>query len=262
MQQDVSNGAERVRAWPRSRGKAKTKAVAENQEKFRQTQKAMPYVAPNFYQWMVDQTQGSPLLPRDVFTMIMNARLYAFILPDGRTLWPMAGRVDVSESLDVLGQAQEGDTLRRGPDFWELTSGGGSGSGFNFHYMKLVNADVSFSSGYRAIPVDTAVADPAGWCDTANNGFRPDQAGWYIVVGHHFTNGSDCLSLYASRDHVQEQFCSTFTGSAENALLGFAFMYCDGSGELLGMMGNMNSGGSFLAVLEANYLGLIGPIGS
>lgn len=262
MQQDVSNGAERVRAWPRSRGKAKTKEQADSQEKFRQIQKAMPYVAPNFYQTMVDGTRNSPLLPRDVFTMIMNARMYAFILPDGRTLWPVAGRTDVSESLDVLGNAQQGDTLVRGPDFWEVTSASGGGGGFNFHYMKLTLADVGFSSGFREIPVDTAVADPAGWCDTSANAFVPDQAGWYLIVGHHFTNGSDCLSLYASRNGVQEQFCSTFTGSSENALLGVAFMYTDGSGDELGMMCNMSSGGSFLATLEANYLAIIGPIGS
>lgn len=81
-------------------------------------QRMTKYMAPRMYQEMMKQVEGSPLLPRDVMTMMLYNRLYAFVLPSGRILWPMPAYYDVSETLDVITNTP-GETIVRGVDGWE-----------------------------------------------------------------------------------------------------------------------------------------------
>jgi hypothetical protein len=55
--QDVALGQERVRVWPRKRGRAKTKAQREANDKFRVAQMCCNYVAPQIYLWAHEALQ-------------------------------------------------------------------------------------------------------------------------------------------------------------------------------------------------------------
>lgn len=114
---DVVNGQERARAWPKKRGKKLHPKVLDRMEWFRQAQWATKYMAPEMYWKAAAAVNGSPILPRDILTMMMAGRLLAFERPNGSTLWSEAVRMDVSQALDVITDAP-GSLLVRGPDGW------------------------------------------------------------------------------------------------------------------------------------------------
>ena len=118
VMQDVSRGAERTRAWPRSRGKPKAPGEAERQKKFAMANLATKYVAPQIAVDFTNAVKGTPLLPRDLLISMFYQRLAAIVMPDGKVLWPMPARNDVSQALDALAN-QPGQMLRRGPAIWE-----------------------------------------------------------------------------------------------------------------------------------------------
>lgn len=130
---DTYRGSPRVRKWPRKRGTTVSAKTKEQMEWFRQANLLAKYAAPVEQKTALKATENSPLLPRDIQLMAMAGRIFMIELDDGRTIYPMAARRDVSASLDVLGQ-QPGDILFRGPEFWSpvpqaqagyvLTSGG------------------------------------------------------------------------------------------------------------------------------------------
>lgn len=181
---DMVNGSIRVRAWPRKRGQQATPKQKANQEKFAQVQRASRYIAPQTYSQIVNATQGTPLLPRDIVTMIMFNRVAAFTLPDGRTLYPMPVRKDVSEALDSISQT-EGDTLVRGPEGWiALPYGGGGGAAMRAAKTYLPN-EASTSGAAPWYPNFSAVAfDPEGWTIPNPGYFTPNQPGLYMIVIH------------------------------------------------------------------------------
>lgn len=117
--QDVSQGAERVRAWPKKRGKGVDAAQKERMEWFRQAQWAAKYCDPRMIQTFAEATKGTPLLPRDLMTMMLAGRWLEFTMPDGRVITSVQSKQDVSRSLDVLGEGV-GYTLVRGEEYWEF----------------------------------------------------------------------------------------------------------------------------------------------
>lgn len=118
VMQDVSQGAERTRAWPKKRKHKLPARTKDQNEWFRQAQWATKFWDPNLYIQAGQAVKGTPLLPRDIMTMIMANRFVALTGPDGRTYWPMTSIQDVSASLDVFSPSL-GWTLRRGERFWE-----------------------------------------------------------------------------------------------------------------------------------------------
>lgn len=124
---DVTRGRLRIRAWPKKRGKAKTKAEQALRDDFAEAQWASKYLAPQIIQFMMRAREGTPILPRDLTTMMFFNRMMLIILPDGRKVYPMPAYLDVSEALDVI--TQELDmTLVRGVNGWEYrpyNAGGG-----------------------------------------------------------------------------------------------------------------------------------------
>jgi hypothetical protein len=136
--QDVALGQERVRVWPRKRGRAKTKAQREANDKFRVAQMCCNYVAPQIYLWAHEARKGTPLLTRDLLNMMLYNRLLIFDLEDGRTLTPMTGITDVSASLDVLGK-DVGSTLMRTPDGWRAVPAS---------QQSLIGADLRRPTGF------------------------------------------------------------------------------------------------------------------
>lgn len=117
---DTVNGKVRVRSWPRPRGQAKTKRQDESQRKFAAIQLASKFMSPQQMLDIMQAREGTPILPRDIVTSMLSNRLLRIILDDGRKLYPMPARIDVSDALDALGQTP-GSQLIRGPELWEAT---------------------------------------------------------------------------------------------------------------------------------------------
>lgn len=115
---DTVHGKVRIRAWPRKRGKPKTPDQAHRQTKFAMAQLASKFVSPQQMVDVMNARAGTPILPRDVFTSLFYGRLAAFIMTNGKVIWPMAARTDVSDALDVITQTP-GYFLRRGNAGWE-----------------------------------------------------------------------------------------------------------------------------------------------
>lgn len=143
---DIVNGKVRARKWPRSRGKPKTKAEKQRQDKFRAAQQASKYFAPDIMTSIIEATDGTPLLPRDITTMILYNRLGAMVLPTGRIVYPMPAVTDVSASLDVLGQ-DVGKGLVRTEEGWRQGDPGGSGQMVLIEDVEITSttAEVIFS---------------------------------------------------------------------------------------------------------------------
>ncbi len=116
--QDVTQGVERNRAWPAKRKARLPDITKEQNELFRQYQWATKYFAPQIYIGWAEAVKGTPLLPRDIMTMLMSGRLCSLGMVDGRILYPMAAVQDISQSLDIITQVP-GMVLRRGPVLWE-----------------------------------------------------------------------------------------------------------------------------------------------
>lgn len=116
--QDVVFGTERTRKWPRKKPKRPTPAEKRTRDQFRTMQRATKYFAPRMYLDFMNMVEGTPLLPRDVMTMMLANRLFAFVTEQGKVLWPMPARIDVSEALDTINN-EPGKSLIRGEQGWE-----------------------------------------------------------------------------------------------------------------------------------------------
>lgn len=124
---DLVNGKIRIRKWPRPRRRAKSTAQQLSRDKFAAAQRAAKYIAPQIMRLFTEATAGTPLLPRDLSTMMLYNRMYAFHMPDGRKVFPMPAYLEVSDALDVISN-MDGMTLVRGANGWEaLPYGGGAG---------------------------------------------------------------------------------------------------------------------------------------
>lgn len=147
---DVVNGNERARAWPKKRGKKLHPNTIEQNEWFRQAQWATKFMPAEMYWQVAQAVQGTPLLPRDILTMMMAGRLLSFTLDSGTTIWSVQVANDVSQALDVITDqpgamlvrglagwqallpGSEGYVLTAGPEGelpeWQASGGGGGGS--------------------------------------------------------------------------------------------------------------------------------------
>jgi len=112
-------GKERVRAWPKKRGAAFRAKVKQLNDDFRQAQIACKYWDPRNIVEVDKMRSGTPILIRDLQTMMMYNRFTTFVLPDGRKIYPMAARQDVSDSLDAICPLP-GALLVRTADGWRF----------------------------------------------------------------------------------------------------------------------------------------------
>jgi len=115
---DMVNGKIRIRKWPRPRGKPKDPTVQANNELFAQGNKAWKYLSAVQQDTFRDAVEGSPLLPRDLQTAMTFNRLFLFELEDGRVIYPVKLKREVSEALDTITQTV-GQTLIRTAEGWE-----------------------------------------------------------------------------------------------------------------------------------------------
>lgn len=113
----VRKGKIVARKWPPKRGPARTPGERDRQEWFRQANLLAKY-ADGRQQALSRITMNHlPVRPYDALLAAMAGRLWAVGTDDGRTLYSMASRKDVSTNLDVLNQ-EPGRLLIRGPKFW------------------------------------------------------------------------------------------------------------------------------------------------
>lgn len=135
--EDVSNGQQRIRKWPRKRGKKVHPVNRYWIEWFKDVQAHTKRLDAKTYAEIEEATRGTPLLPRDVMTMMARGRLFAFERPDGKVIFHVAQRDDISNSLDAIGQ-EIGFVLQRLPEGWRQVpvsalgiGGAGDGSGLS-----------------------------------------------------------------------------------------------------------------------------------
>lgn len=164
LQLDIVNGQERARAWPKKRGRPKSALTREQVDTFRQCQWAIKYWPPEMQKACAEAVAGTPLLPRDLMTMIMYGRFVQVGYEDGgRDLYSMAQLNDVSQSLDVI-SSTPGDTLVRGAEYWQGVpfSGGGGGSTANLIPWSAPRPDMLANSANFGSP---ALALVPAYCD-------------------------------------------------------------------------------------------------
>lgn len=126
------NGQVVAQAWPKKRGPAATPKQAFQREWFRQANVVAKY-APGRQQALSRCAMNHlPVRPYDALIAAMAGRLWAVETDDGRTLYSMSSRADVSKNLDVIAQTR-GDMLVRGPEFWEFISAGIAGQVLTSH---------------------------------------------------------------------------------------------------------------------------------
>lgn len=257
---DMVNGQIRVRAWPRKRGQAGTPDQIANRKKFAEVQRASRYIAPQTYAQIVDATARTPLLPRDIITMMMYNRVAAFTLPDGRTLYPMPVKADVSEALDALSQT-DGDTLVRENGVWvgKPYAGGGGGGG-NAHYTLLTANYGAWLDGGSGVapPWANAPLNPMEWADLAARGIRPTIAGTYLAEVSISTEYAACRGGWFTVDGSTNFYDgSLHPGGAYNRSWTGLVVVPEG-GALVQAIAHMPGGGS--PMVERSSFALYGPI--
>lgn len=123
---DTWRGKLRVRSWPRKATAEERSKAADQHEWFRQANTLAKYAAPQDQLIARALSEGTPLMPRDLFLAAMAGRFIQQVEIDGQRYYSMAARQDVSELLDILGY-QPGAMLLRQPEGWEVILPGPDG---------------------------------------------------------------------------------------------------------------------------------------
>lgn len=257
--QDVVQGTERVRRWPRKRPKKPSKKQREVQEKFAQANRAFSYQDPQVSQWMMDQVEGTPLLPRDIMTMTMFGRLMQIVAPDGMDLWPMPARNDVSEALDVLGK-QEGSTLIRGPNYWQALAASPGGSITPLMAVATVENDNLLAGGvWTPVRFDKVLKDPGNWWQPAQWGFRPTLAGWYLLAFRVDVNRNEIIDSGALVNGSIVRLANFTNYSDDDTQGGVTVAEVNGTTDVLqaGVLQNQESRMDDRS--ERSYMAILGP---
>lgn len=167
---DTVRGAPRARQWPRGRTIAKGSPQAARNERFRIAQQFIKYLTAKEVFTVTEAVKGTPLMPRDVLTMLVYLRVMQLGPGGPGTVYSMATRRDVSESLDALGSIV-GQGLVRGDEFWEQqpASGGGGGMEFSWHADSAPGINPLYPGAFQGGEYDClqefAVSNAASWIE-------------------------------------------------------------------------------------------------
>lgn len=104
--------------WPKKRGRKLHPTTLEQMEKFKQANKMTQFVPAAIQVAHRKMVEGTNLLPRDLMISAMYGRGWQFIIAGQRRRYPVAARIDLSKTLDILG-GLAGDVIARGPELWE-----------------------------------------------------------------------------------------------------------------------------------------------
>lgn len=259
--QDTVRGQPRARAWPRKRGSPKNPEQAANVEKFSQVQKAANYVAPVIMKWANDTTQNSPLLPRDVLTMMLYNRLWAFDIEGLGWRWPLPAITEVSDTLDVLGDTV-GDLLVRTPEGWRAQADPNAGAGqLNAHLATISGTSPTYVSGQTVVEWNAVLNNPKGWWDPAKRGFTPNTPGWYMMFACVRTTGTRASNMWSGRDNNIYFNAYTPPGASRSPITGGAPVLIDTPGQTIQCITFMSSAGAYQTGPTENWFLVIGPIG-
>lgn len=206
LMQDVSHGEERVRIWPRHRKRRPDKKQREAEAKFRAANMATKYIRPETLREFTDAVKGTPLLPRDLILMQLYQRLVGIITPDGRKLYPMPVKVDVSNALDAITQTP-GKTIVRGEEFWEAGDAGSGGGWVQLLDYQIpgliapVEVDVSQYSYVTAIfsmvELNTPQVRTVGFSHDNGETWEPLTTGWNVIGADGFnTLGGQVINAH------------------------------------------------------------------
>ena len=176
--------------WPEPKSAAWLRKNKIKAQGFRQVQQFFRYLPPWEHDVYVSMSEGGPFLPRDFWTMNTYQRFLAIERFDGSLLVPERSQIDVSESLDILGNPIGGILYRDAPYWkaldpgnaddvltsngpgaapsWKPASGGGGGKPYNTP-PKLAD----FSTALNNLPADLEDADNGGILVTV-----PDSSLW------------------------------------------------------------------------------------
>jgi len=172
---DTTRGAPRARQWPRGRNIRPGSGTAERNERFRIAQQFIKYLTAREQSTVADAVKGTPLMPRDVLTMLVYIRCFQLGPGGPGTVYSMATRRDVSESLDALGNTA-GFGLQRGAEFWEAVplSGGGGGMVWNWPAGSAPGINPLYSAAFQGAEYDCfqsmQVAQMATWVTFVSGG--------------------------------------------------------------------------------------------
>jgi hypothetical protein len=129
--------------------------MSEEETWFLQAQWATKYWAPQVQRQIAEATRGTPMMPRDVMTMIMAGRFNAIQMADGRIIYSMAAVQDISESLDILSQTK-GSMLYRNNTLWQGVPPGSPGQVLTFTGLNSAPAWTGAGGGggvgYQPLP--------------------------------------------------------------------------------------------------------------
>lgn len=123
---DTTRGNLRVRAWPKPRGKNRHPTNIYWSQWLNAATYLYRYQPAKFQAALQRATEGTPWMPRDIFISALRGRAWSFSDENGRRYYPMAYRVDVSQSLDSIAQL-EGQLLVRGESLWMALDPGALG---------------------------------------------------------------------------------------------------------------------------------------
>ncbi len=205
--QDVSQGRERARSWPRKRGKSRSPVTKAQNELFRDQQRAAKYMAPEMLATFMRASEETPFLPRDLSTMMLANRLAIIHMADGRKVYPMPTVLGVSESLDALSQTP-GSYLVRGADRWEA----GPPPQYGANGCRVIRTSQWYPTAANTRnPITWQEADFQTadlWNPINPQVFTADQAGWYLcrMQGQNL-NGGNSFNLWGwNRNGIEDQW--------------------------------------------------------
>lgn len=258
--QDIAFGKERVRVWPSSRGKPKSKAQKEQQERFALVQRMAHYLAPEAMAYIHKAVANSPLLPRDVVTMQLFNRWMAFDLEDGRTLWPMPAYNDVSEALDVITKTM-GDYLVRNVDGWRGASTLPSPPTKLKQAQALLSANIPGTNGvFNHVPFNQIEGDPGGWWKGGpDNAWKPDVPGFYELELRIRKTSNNINVVWVSKNDLSIQLLQGADIGGIRAAVVTGMIYLDGNTAVTA--GGFNSAGGTIegGVGRTSFFKITGP---
>lgn len=104
--------------WPKKGKRFRSEAQEVAKRLFREACDGLKRMDAKFLNYARENVKGTPMLPRDALMAAGYGRGPTIQFPDGRRIYSMATRIDMSMLLDNIGD-QEGAMLYRGPDeFW------------------------------------------------------------------------------------------------------------------------------------------------
>lgn len=260
LMQDIAFGKERVRAWPTPRGPAKTKALKESRDKFALVQKMAAYLAPGVLAYIHKAVDNSPLLPRDVVTMMLYNRWMAFDLEDGRTIWPMTARTDVSEALDILTK-EVGDYLVRTSAGWRGASTLPMQPTRVKQAAAYLSAPMQTAPGFRdRVPFNVINGDPGGWWQAGTSfSWKPDVPGFYMLELRISKTTESITAAWVKTGDLSKILLSGWDENASRAAVTVGMLYLDGLSAVTSSCWNTGSSTIEANGAQGSYFKITGP---